>query len=257
MPDTEVSGVPAEDLALFFREAGIDDFVICPVSEIHAPPGRHPGDLLATAQTIIIFGMMMPDRMFNGTSQEKTRQTFRINKGLESVSRDLATRLRKEGYQSVAVLPVLPWKISDGTIRGMLSLKHCAQDAGMGEIGDNSLLISPKYGNMLALAAVVTQKEISVFPYELVPRLCNHCGRCNKACPTGALHDGKVEITRCRNLMDFAPGPLLTIMTGAMQWRWSAALLSGLVNTLGSHVDLPAACSACLTVCPHFHKGER
>lgn len=257
MPDPVSSGLSAEGLASFFREAGIDDFVTCPVSGIHAPSGRHPGDLLATAQTIIIFGRMMPDRMFYGTAREKARETVLIKERLESVSRNLTMLLRNEGHPSVAVLPALPLNIRDGIIRGTLSLKHCAQDAGLGNMGDNSLLISSRYGNRLALAAVVTQKEMPVFPDTPAVPLCDHCGLCSTMCPTGALRDGKVDITRCRNLAHFAPGPLLTIVTGAMQWPLSAALISGLVNTFGNHVRISAACSACMISCPHFHKEER
>jgi epoxyqueuosine reductase len=195
--------------------------------------------------------------MFHGTARDKARETVLIRERLESVSRNLTMLLRKEGHPSVAVLPALPLNIRDGIIRGTLSLKYCAQDAGLGKIGDNSLLISSRYGNRLALAAVVTEKEMPEFPGTPVVPLCDHCGLCSRACPTGALRDGKVDIARCRNLAHFAPGPLLTIVTGAMQWPLSAALISGLVNIFGNHVRISAACSACMISCPHFRKGER
>lgn len=57
--------------------------------------------------------------------------------------------------------------------------------AGLGVIGENGLLIHDTYGSYVFIGTIVTDLAL---PGEALPvRACLRCGRCKKACPSGAL----------------------------------------------------------------------
>jgi epoxyqueuosine reductase len=47
---------------------------------------------------------------------------------------------------------------------GLISLKYAAYQAGLGIIGENTPLITPKYGNMVWLGAISTSAEFEPDP---------------------------------------------------------------------------------------------
>src|SRR5512145_643880 len=130
MTDTPSSTTSDATISRFFKEHGMDAFVIAPVSVIGAPAGRHPRDLLPSCRTILIFGRVMPDEFFTGTDREKKKATRDLKEALESTAASLNDLLESEGHPAVPVFPSLPLEAGHGKIRGKLSLKHCARDAG-------------------------------------------------------------------------------------------------------------------------------
>ncbi|MBQ7887779.1 MAG: epoxyqueuosine reductase [Clostridia bacterium] len=81
--------------------------------------------------------------------------------------------------------------------------KEAAIRARMGRIGLNSLLITPKYGSRVVIILMVTGIEIPQAPVGYAPQTCLECGKCAKACPSGALGErGMSHPERClRNFM--------------------------------------------------------
>lgn len=61
--------------------------------------------------------------------------------------------------------------------------------SGLGMIGDNGLIISPKYGSYVFIGDLLTdidpERLGAVTPMQ--PAECLHCGACKRACPTGIL----------------------------------------------------------------------
>lgn len=199
----------------------------------------------------------MPDRFFFGTEQEQSEETNAIRSTLESTASALRDLLERSGSRTETIVPFQQLVIEDGILRGRLSLKHCAADVGLGTLGDNSLLIHPRYGNRLALAAVVTEQAIEPGPATGVAAACLHCNRCVTACAAGAIHGGVVTQTLCRNLTDYVPRPLRPLAWRMMRGRWSARLVTVLLNMAASHVEIRGTCTACLTACPYFKIPER
>ena len=72
-----------------------------------------------------------------------------------------------------------------------------AQRAGLGFIGKNHMLINPELGNQILLGELITTLELEPDePFEQIP--CGDCGRCIRACPTGALSfDGTFDARKC------------------------------------------------------------
>ncbi len=244
-------------LAEFFAGRHIPVYCVADVETIRAPAGRHPRDLLPAGRTIIIFGAVMPDRLFFGTEREQAEETNTIKNTLESTAYALRDLLELNGFPTEAIVPFLQLVVQGGILRGRLSLKHCAADAGLGILGDNSLLIHPRYGNRLALAAVITEMEIEPDPVTGGTATCRHCHRCTDACAAGAINGGVVTQISCRNLTGYVPRPLRPLAWRMMRGRWSARLVTVLLNMAASRVEIRGTCSACMTACPYFKIPER
>lgn len=244
--------ISPDTLAEFFAGRHIPAYCVADVTALRAPAGRHPRDILPSCRTIIIFGVVMPDRFFFGTGREQSEETNAIKNTLESTASELRDLLERGGSVSAAIVPFLQLVVADGILRGRLSLKHCAADAGFGILGDNDLLIHPRYGNRLALAAVLTDEAIGPGPSTDGTAACTHCNRCAQACTAGAIHDGVVTQTLCRNLTDYVPTTLRPLTWRLMRGRYSARIATMLLNKAASCIEIRGTCTACLTACPHF-----
>lgn len=75
--------------------------------------------------------------------------------------------------------------------------RYWAQRAGLGFIGLNNQLIIPGAGSYFFLGEILT--TVAFNPTAVgTPATCQRCGRCIKACPTGALNpDGSCDASRC------------------------------------------------------------
>ena len=77
-------------------------------------------------------------------------------------------------------------------------LEHSfARNAGLGWIGKNSLLISPKHGSYVFLGELIIDKELNYSSPE-IRDLCGNCRLCVDECPTHAIQPGRiVDANKC------------------------------------------------------------
>ncbi len=116
-----------------------------------------------------------------------------------------------------------------------------AIDAGLGELGRNGILITPKYGPRVRLAKVITDMPMAYdSPISFgVKEFCDICKKCATTCPTNAISDGP----QTREPTTFSSNP------GVMKWPVDAEQCYLGWNIQGS------SCSTCIRVCP-FNKPE-
>lgn len=69
---------------------------------------------------------------------------------------------------------------------GAIIEKDHAQQAGLGFIGKNTMLISPRWGSDLFLGEILTDLEVDEYDAPHRQGLCGTCARCLAACPTRA-----------------------------------------------------------------------
>lgn len=89
------------------------------------------------------------------------------------------------------------WEKETLTGKGLISMKHTAVNCGLGEMGKNTLLISPEYGNRLILGTILTNIKLQSDP--IVEGVCiPGCRNCIEACPAQAIQGQSVNQKRCR-----------------------------------------------------------
>jgi ferredoxin len=183
----------------------VDYVGIAPVDRFeHAPQGHKPTDLLPGAKSVVSMGIRI------SLGPQLSQRIALANKELRHVGFSyrwfgygmlnmhfldraafVVTRvLQGEGYVAV---PVVASGVED--IRNMIaafSHRHAAVAAGIGELGWNTVCITPDWGPRVRFVSVITTAELEPDPMYHGPKLCDvdRCRElgggvpiCVKVCP--------------------------------------------------------------------------
>jgi ferredoxin len=141
------------------------------------------------------------------------------------IAAQLAETIRNWGYPARAHI--------DGNYRVICPL--VARDAGLGEIGRMSILITPHQGPRVRLAVVTTGLELS--PDPAPPQMdvidfCTICKKCAENCPSRSISMGDREDK------------------DGLRWVLNAETCFAYWNEIGTD------CGICMRVCPYSHPGN-
>jgi ferredoxin len=142
---------------------------------------------------------------------------------LDRVSVQLAAAIRALGYPARAHI--------EGNYQVIAPL--VARDAGLGEIGRMTILMTPRLGPRVRLGVVTTNLELvpaSRLPNQAMVDFCTICEKCARVCPSRSLPLGP------RQEID-----------GTLRWKLNPNTCFRYWNVIG--VD----CSRCVVVCPFSH----
>ena len=180
---------------------------VCGIANIerfeNAPEGFHPSDILSDAKSVIVFGKQFPKGTFISKSNSPyTLVRNQLIQEIDNLSLKLSYKIEDTGKNAVPVPSSEPYEYWDAEImhgRGIISLKHSAELAGLGNIGKNTLLINKKFGNRLWLGGVITNLELE--PDRKTESICiENCQICIDACPQSALDGITIDQKKCRNI---------------------------------------------------------
>ncbi|MBQ8201584.1 MAG: epoxyqueuosine reductase [Clostridia bacterium] len=174
---------------------------LCGVASVdrfdEAPEGYHPLDVMPSCHSVISFACRFPVGTLRCASHVPyTRVRNTITPRMDMIALEMCLYLEQQGYASAPVpTNESQWDARTGRWRSIISQKHAAQAAGLGRIGRHSLLITPEYGSMVWLGAVLT--EAALQPDALLPDICTNCGLCVAACPVDALKGQEMAQQAC------------------------------------------------------------
>jgi epoxyqueuosine reductase QueG len=175
---------------------GADDCGLVSLSEQHASSWHiETNALLHDVKTVIVFYKKFPRYIYDSNEVKSYNQDFSdMIFFVDRISQILADKIESAGYRALAIAS------DDETEpgRGTISLRHYAVLAGLGSIGKNSLLLTPRFGSMVELGAVITDMTLNGdFPIE--KGICiPGCYRCIQSCPKRALGDVKTQVNCCK-----------------------------------------------------------
>ncbi len=132
-------------------------FGVASMEEVNrrAPPGHRPGDYLEGAQSVIVFGFIL-STAGAVKAAEATTQSIAAHHGMKhcfATNAIISHAIEKRFGYLASGLPGLP---ATGDFDPNVSLKACAEAAGLGMRALSSLITNPDYGPRLFYSAVVT-----------------------------------------------------------------------------------------------------
>ena len=210
---------------------GADICGVAPVARfVDAPKGFHPCDIYPDCKSVVVFASHFP----LSTLQAKTNAPYTLVRNrmvdkLDWISIRVSDELETEGVISIPIPSAEPyeyWDASRNHGRGILSLKHAGVLAGLGVLGENTLLINDRFGNMIWLGAILVSVDLEADPMATYEGCLSGCTLCIDSCPQHALDGITIDQKLCRERSN-------------------------------SHTDgggFVLSCNICRKVCP-YHKG--
>jgi len=193
------------------EEMGAQLVGIAPVERFSgAPAGHGPRDLLKKAESVISIACAMP----YGVAQSAPSGSYMtygnafLNQKLQEIAFAVAWFLEEKGFVSLPLLPtgdVVSVEISEGPDpevyrMALFSHRHAAVEAGLGQLGLHSALVTPEYGSRVRLVSVITSAVLAADP-KRIEKVCDpeKCrSYCVRVCPYKALRgDGTIHHYRC------------------------------------------------------------
>lgn len=208
-----------DDLRRFAQLAGVDDIGFSSVPQEWV----FKNTAVRYTQVIVLVMEMDKARMDLAPNADTAVMVHETYNQLGQVANKIADWLRERGYAAHAGHP----------LGGMALYPPMAQAAGLGWRGINGLLITPKFGPRVRLAAVFTEIEnLPVYEgdeHAWILDFCQSCHRCVRDCPPDAFYESPSQ----------HENGLVTVLDNSKCFPYFAK----------NH-----GCSICIKVCPFNQK---
>lgn len=195
----------SEEIKQRAAELGAD---LCGIAAVErfsdAPQGFHPQNIMPDCKSVIVLALRFPLSTLAALSQAPyTFARNRLMDKVDGITFQLASEWEDRGYCAVPIPSSEPYEFWDAERRhgqGILSLKHAAVRAGLGQMGKNTLFVNKDFGNMVWLGAVLLDQELTpdaVADYQVCKPECRIC---LEACPAQALNGTTIVQRKCREV---------------------------------------------------------
>jgi epoxyqueuosine reductase QueG len=185
--------VTKERLAELCRSRGSVGFGVCRLSDIRTDDFLLPPQTIRDLPLAISIALHLSPAVL-GTLEEHPNQLYehhyrQVNFALDRLALDLATLIQNLNGQAlpVAASQLVDWQNQ----RGHLSHKRIAAAAGIGWLGRNNLLVTPRFGAQIRLVTVLT--DLGLAPDHPIENGCDSCRACVAGCPAEAIGETAAE----------------------------------------------------------------
>ena len=203
----------------------------------------NPFNLLEEARSIILFLFFYEDSSYKlldcpsgfgrvarfayGKNYHKV-----IKKHLVNIANKIGEELRKENLEEDFKYRVFVDAVP-------ISERVFAKEAGLGFLGNSSMLVNPDFGTYFFIGEIVTNLEITDVPKnEEFKHDCNICNSCQKACVNKVKEKGFFDVNRCTSYLTIEKKGIIK------KDDW---------HLLGNWIF---GCDFCQTSCPFNKKGK-
>ncbi len=264
-----------EEVTQLAKSLGADLIGFAPASRLlAAPEGYRPTDIMREAKTVISIAVKIPEGVIEASRRAHVLRELRyhlpyllfgyreLNSTLDKIALEVARMLESSGFKS---LPIpASWPSMWSKFSGVMSHRHAAVAAGLGELGWSGLLLTPEYGPRQRLTTVVTSADIEPDPLYSGRPLCEPgCKTCVEACPAKAISAqehveasiggrvfkyGKLIKWRCRTSVSL--GLSFTGVKPAETMSEYLKLAGKVDFWVRKLADVGSLCGRCLLECP-------
>ncbi len=195
----------------FAHSVGGDLVGIASAESLAKAPGYTATDLLPTAKSVIVIGKRaLKGFIMGGKGRAVSWGMIYLNHKLNEICYEVSKYIEDRGHVALPVFFIYETFLKPGTpnFNAILSTKWLSYivagaQAGLGEIGLNSLLLTPEYGAKVRYTAILTDAPLtpdSKKESNLCPGVS--CNRCAEACPVGAISVQGTDKACCHDYND-------------------------------------------------------
>jgi ferredoxin len=193
--DIEYNEELTEQIKKIVKKLGADKVGIAKASLSFKPPHGHadPHNLVEDPKAYISFAIKIPDSICEANNEDDLVQAGgfitvqnKLHGKISQMALQIAQFLEKLDYNAFPTSPIA-FDESKNIWPGVISQKHIAQMAGLGEVGQSNLFLTPEWGPRILLGSVLTDAPLKPDGPKLVDKVCLKCNACVQACPTRAL----------------------------------------------------------------------
>lgn len=154
-----------KEIKQFVLDQGIDIVGIASTDRLDelTPEGyNRPRDILAECKSSIVMALRWVDSLIDGLPEIRgmySRMMIMMNNQLDQTLLRTARFISKKGFLAMPIHASDPYDLSK--LKGILSHKHAAVQAGLGEFGLSNLLLTPQFGSRQRFVQLLTDAELT------------------------------------------------------------------------------------------------
>jgi len=157
---------------------------------------KRPADYLKNARSVIVLGLSLPAASIDQVGKPPACKAGHYHTAvheeswsqLMTIQLQLARLLEAAGHAASPTRDLcgLAGQVG-GAAEDLLASRFAAIAAGLGEIGWNGIVLTPRFGARQRFACLVTDAKLEYDSVYAGKKLCTECKACVKACPMSAI----------------------------------------------------------------------